>query len=264
MPLVVEDFSGVPENKIVCGDCRRVMRKLPSECIDLVVTSPPYNVGMEYEEPLTEDEYTEFLKDVLVGIKRVLKPDGRICWNVPYQMISARRQIFSPYYCSMVAIKEAGLKYRDNITWNKIKCANDTAWGSWCSASAPWIRHMSEAIIIAYKEEWKKRKMGTSDITKEEFLKYTLDIWSIPCAKRSVIKHPAPFPEQLAERCIKLFSYVGDTVLDPFLGSGTTMVSAIRLRRKAIGIEVRKDYCELAKRRLINSLPELCHRSLPV
>jgi len=165
-------------------------------------------------------------------------------------MMNPYREIFSPWYCSYVALRRAGLKYRDNITWNQLNSDNDTAWGSWCSASAPWLRHMTEAIIVAYKEEWKKQKKGKSDLTRNEFLKFVLDLWDMPCANRKKIGHPAPFPEELPYRCIKLFSYVGDIVLDPFLGSGTTALVAVKLNRKFIGIEIVREYCELALERI--------------
>jgi site-specific DNA-methyltransferase (adenine-specific) len=240
----------LPVNKIVCGDCRYVLRKLPEESVDLVVTSPPYNVGKEYEEPMTEEEYTDFLTEVFLGLKKVLKKDGRICWNVPYQMTNPYREIFSPWYCSFVALRKAGLKYRDNITWNQLNSDNDTAWGSWRSASAPWLRHMTEAIIVAYKETWKKQNKGKSDLTRDEFLKFVLDLWGMPTASRKKIGHPAPFPEELPYRCIKLFSYVNDIVLDPFLGGGTTALVALKLGRKFVGIEINRGYCEMALRRI--------------
>ncbi|RLI84763.1 site-specific DNA-methyltransferase [Archaeoglobales archaeon] len=240
----------LPVNKIIHGDCVKVLNLLPKGSIDLVVTSPPYNVGKEYEEDLTEEEYVKFLTDVFKGLKRVLKPDGRICWNVPYSMISSKREIFSPWYCSFKALRKAGLKFRDNITWNQLNTDNDTAWGSWCSASAPWVRHMTEAIIVAYKETWKKQNKGETDLTRDEFLRFVLDLWGMPVASKKKIGHPAPFPEELPYRCIKLFSFVGDVVLDPFLGSGTTALVAVKTERRFIGIELKKEYCEMAARRI--------------
>jgi len=252
--------GALPVNKIIHGDCRDVLHKLPEESIDLVVTSPPYNVGKEYEEPMSEGEYTNFLAEVFLGLKRVLKPDGRICWNVPYQVMNPHREIFSPWYCSVKALRRAKLKYRDNITWNQLNSDNDTAWGSWCSASAPWLRHMTEAIIIVYKEVWKKQNKGESDITRDEFLKFVLDLWGMPCASRKKVGHPAPFPEELPYRCIKLFSYVNDVVLDPFLGSGTTALVALKTGRGFVGVELNYDYCLIALKRI---KPYLQQQTLP-
>jgi len=251
--LYLKDIAGkklddILDN-IICGDCRDVLKELPKNSIDLVVTSPPYNVGMEYEEIMPEDDYTEFLTEVFKGIKRVLKPDGRVCWNVPYQM-APKGNVFSPWYCSVMAMRKAGLKYRDNITWDQCNSDNDTAWGSWCSASAPWLRHMTEAIIVGYKDQWKKLKKGKSDITRDEFLKYVLDLWRMPCASRKKYKHPAPFPEELPYRCIKLFSYIGDVVLDPFVGSGTTAAVAAKTNRHFIGIDIVEEYCLIAEKRV--------------
>jgi len=241
-----EDFV----NRIICGDCLEVLKWMPDECVDIVITSPPYNAGKEYERRLSEEEYTSFLADVFTNLKRVLKPDGRFCWNVPYQMrLSGVGEPFSPWECSMKAIRKVGLKFRDNITWNQLHSDNDTAWGSWMSASAPWLRHMTEAIIIGYKKSWKKLKRGESDITRDEFLKFVLDLWSIPTASRNV-GHPCPFPEELAYRCIKLFSYVRDIILDPFCGSGTTCLVAIRLNRCFIGIDIKPEYVRISKKRV--------------
>ena len=238
------DHKGI---QIYHGDCRDILPHLPK--VDLVISSPPYNVGKEYEEELTEEQYYGFLLSTFRQIAMILKDDGRICWNVPYQMYTKRMtHEISQHYLSIKALMGSGLKLRDNITWNQRNSDNDTAWGSWCSASSPWLRHQTEAIIVAYKKSWKKLTTGKSFITKDEFMKYVLDIWEMNCAKR--IGHPAPFHIELPTRCMKLFAYITDTILDPFMGSGTTLVAAKQLGRKAIGIEIEQKYCDIAIERL--------------
>ena len=232
-------------------DCVEGMKQLPDNFVDLVVTSPPYNVGKDYEKFLSESEYFEFLNDVFVEIRRVLKRDGRFCWNVPYQMYTKRMpHTISQWYLSVKALMSAGLKLRDNITWNQLNSGNNTAWGSYCSASSPWLRHITEAIIVGYKDVWKKETKGQSSITKSEFLKYTSDRWDMICARRN--GHTAPFPLELPLRCIKLFSYTTDLVLDPFMGSGTTALACKELNRKYIGFELNPEYLKMAKDRVNN------------
>ncbi len=223
---------------------------LEFEPIDLVITSPPYNAGKEYEQNLSENEYTQFLYLRAAAIERIMNPSARILWNVPYQfkLPGNSGEIFSQWHCSYTALKKAGLKFRDNITWNQSNSGNDTAWGSWKSASAPWLRHQTEAILVFYKDKWKKANKGIDQISRDEFLKYIVDLWSMPTARRE--GHPAPFPMELPMRCLKLFGFKECTTLDPFMGSGTTLIAAKQLGRKAIGIEIEEKYCEIAAKRI--------------
>ena len=143
-------------------------------------------------------------------------------------------------YADVVRIaKQGGWKYHTTIIWNEQNISRRTAWGSWLSASAPYVIAPVEMILVMYKDQWRKVKKGKSDIKREEFLEWT-----------NGVCHPAPFPIELPKRCIKLFSFVGDTVLDPFLGSGTTLIACHQNGRIGIGLEIDKNYCELATKRL--------------
>jgi len=257
----ISPFYKCESGLIYCGDCLEMMKGMPDGCVDLIITSPPYNVGKEYEDELTEKEYKRFLIYAFSQIRRVLKDDGRICWNVPYQMYTKRMSHeISQWYLSVHSLLSVGLKLRDNITWNQCNSDNDTAWGSWKSASSPWLRHQTEAIIIAYKERWKKDNAGESTITSKEFMKYVIDVWKMATARRE--GHPAPFPLELPMRCLKLFSYKSDLIFDPFSGSGTTAIAAKQLGRDFIGIEIDPDYCENARKRIAQAQeqPDLFRR----
>jgi len=149
--------------------------------------------------------------------------------------------------------KQVGWKYHSTIIWNEGNISRRTAWGSWLSASAPYVIAPVEVILILYKDSWKKTSGSKkSDMTKKEFMDWTNGVWTFPGqSKKGAGGHPAPFPVELPRRCIKLFSFVGDTILDPFLGSGSTLVACIKNNRKGIGIDIDKNYCELAKQRII-------------
>ena len=148
--------------------------------------------------------------------------------------------------------KKVGWKYFSTIIWNEQNISRRTAWGSWLSASAPYVIAPVEVIVVLYKKRWKKTsRSGISDITRDEFIGWTNGLWTFPGENRKRVGHPAPFPIELPKRCIKLFSYVGDTILDPFLGSGATLVACALLNRKGIGVEIEPKYCEVAKNRVI-------------
>jgi site-specific DNA-methyltransferase (adenine-specific) len=155
-------------------------------------------------------------------------------------------------YVDVVTIaKKVGFKYFSTIIWNEGNISRRTAWGSFASASAPYVIAPVEVIVLLYKYSWKKLKESISDISPEEFKQWTLGLWTFTGENPKKVRHPAPFPVELPKRCIKLFSYVGDIVLDPFVGSGTTLVVAYMLRRRAIGIDISRKYCEIARERLI-------------
>lgn len=217
--------------------------------VDLVVTSPPYNVGVSYSSHKDNMEYSKYLVFSERWMRRIwefLKDDGRFCLNIPLDINKGGKQTI---YSDLVSIaKKIGFGYHTTIIWNEGH--NSRLWGSYMSASSPFVISPVEAILVLYKKQWKKLQKGVSDITKREFIDWTNGMWTFSGESRNRIGHPAPFPVELPRRCIKLFSYVGDVILDPFLGSGTTLVACGFVGRKGIGVEIDKKYCELASGRL--------------
>lgn len=227
--------------------------ELPESSIDLIVTSPPYNVDMNYRtynDRKPYNIYLEFTRKWLRKAFKLLKIRGRICVNIPLEIYKGGN---IPVYADFVKIaKEVGFKYKTTIIWNKMHISGvGKPWGTFMSAKAPAVVPPVEVIVVMYKGKWSKKYDGKSDITRREFIEWTNGLWKF-VGENKVQDHPAPFPLELPKRCIKLFSYVGDTVLDPFLGSGTTLVACALLNRRGIGVEIDKTYCELAKKRLIS------------
>ena len=230
---------------------------LNTECVsensvDLIITSPPYNVDIHYgayDDKISYEDYLKFTKEWLTKCYRLAKDDGRFCLNIPLDKNKGGQQ--SVYADMLTIAKQIGWKYHSTVIWNEQNISRRTAWGSWLSASAPYIIAPVEMIAILYRKQWRKTKGGKSDITRDEFIDWTNGVWNFMGESKKRVKHPSPFPTMLPRRCIKLFSYVDDLVLDPFLGSGTTLIACLETGRRGIGIEIDAEYCEIAKKRII-------------
>lgn len=241
------------ENLKIINDDILTTKELKEKSIDLIVTSPPYNVGIEYnshDDDLTYEQYLEFSKKWISCCFDWLKDDGRFCLNIPLDKNKGGHKSVGADLT--VIAKKAGFNYHSTIVWNEGNISRRTAWGSWKSASAPYVIAPVELIVILYKKNWKKTSGSRkSNITKQEFMDWTNGLWTFSGESKKKVGHPAPFPIELPRRCIKLFSFVGDTILDPFVGSGTTLIASYLENRKGVGVDIDKGYCQLIKKRLI-------------
>jgi site-specific DNA-methyltransferase (adenine-specific) len=251
---VIPSAEGKP-HILIRGDStdRHVLKK---ESVDLTVTSPPYNLGMAYsgdgaDDELDYKEYLKFSKAWLSNCYNWTKPTGRLCLNIGLDKNKGGKR---PTCADLTNIAmQVGWNYHATIIWNEGNISRRTAWGSWLSASAPHVIAPVEVIIVLHKGEWKRERQGENDITADEFKEWVLGTWTFNGESAKRVGHEAPFPAELPKRCIKLFSFKGDTVLDPFMGSGTTMIESIRLDRKVIGIERESHYCELIRKRVYDA-----------
>lgn len=267
-PDLSDDTTILPPEPVdepfVCGDARQ-MHKVADGSVALVVTSPPYFAGKQYEEELERDgipatylEYLEMLRQVFAECVRVLEPGGRIAVNVanlgrkPYRSLSA----------DVIGIlEELGLLLRGEIIWQKAEGASgNCAWGSFRGATNPVLRDLTERVVVASKGRFDrgrdpKRRAAAglphrSTITADDFMALTLDVWSIPAESARRVGHPAPFPVELPEQLIRLLTFEDDLVLDPFMGSGSTLVAASRLRRRYVGYDLDPAYVDIARDRV--------------
>ncbi|MEM0128976.1 MAG: site-specific DNA-methyltransferase [Thermoplasmata archaeon] len=225
---------------------------IPDGSIDLTVTSPPYNVDIAYggyTDALPYDDYLSFSERWLSKCLRLARPGGRLCVNVPLDKNKGGAQSVAADITE--AAKRVGWRYHATIIWNEQTISRRTAWGSWMSPSAPFVIAPVEVILVLYKGSWARREPGKhSDISRDEFIEWTNAVWTFGGESATRIGHPAPFPVELPLRCMKLFSYVEDTILDPFLGSGSTLLACLRTGRRGIGVELDPRYCSLAVGRL--------------
>jgi DNA modification methylase len=253
------------QDAFVCGDARN-MASVPDGAVALVVTSPPYYAGKQYEEelgragvPTSYLEYLELLRDVLAECKRTLEPGGRIAVNVanlgrkPYRSLSSD--------VTRILQDDLKLLLRGEVVWRKGEGASGScAWGSFRSAANPVLRDITERIVIASKGRFDRAKTAkqrerlgltfSNSVSTDEFMAATLDVWEIPAESARRVRHPAPFPVELPERLIRLYTYMGDLVLDPFMGSGSALVAASRLRRRYVGYDLDPAYVSTARARV--------------
>jgi site-specific DNA-methyltransferase (adenine-specific) len=260
-------------NQVIVGDCVEVMSKLPNNSIDLVITSPPYSVGINYDvydDNTTINQYLEFSEKWLNETYRILKDDGRICVNVPYE-INLKERGGRIFVVSEIwnVMKKLGYNWFGIIDLEEDSPhrSKTTAWGSWMSPSQPYLYNPKECIIIAYKNspkklvkgepQWKgeptiteegKTKMVYSDDDKKDFMELVFGQWKYLNDSRPMTK--ATFSMDIPTKAIKILSYKNDIVLDPFNGSGTSCVAAEILDRRWIGIELSPNYTEIARQRI--------------
>jgi DNA modification methylase len=246
----------LPENvdRIFCHSAER-MSELPDGSVHLMVTSPPYNVGKEYDADLSLADYLAFLERVWLETRRVLVTGGRMCINVA----NLGRKPYIPLHAfiSEQAIR-LGFLMRGEIIWNKAASASpSTAWGSWKSASNPTLRDVHEYILVFCKDTFKRPNPAerASTISRDEFLEYNKSVWSFPAESARKVGHPAPFPLELPRRLIQLYSFENEAVLDPFMGSGQTAIAAVRSNRRYVGYEIDQNYIDLAERRMRENQP---------
>jgi site-specific DNA-methyltransferase (adenine-specific) len=236
-------------DKIFCKTSE-AMQELPDCSVHLMVTSPPYNVGKDYDQDLSLDEYREFLKRVWKEVKRVLVPGGRACINIA----NLGRKPYIPLHAFIIQdMLSFGFLMRGEVIWNKAGSGSpSTAWGSWLSAKNPTLRDVHEYILIFSKDVFARSNphRRESTITREDFLEFTKSVWTFPAEAATKIGHPAPFPVELPYRLIQLYTFKGEVVLDPFIGSGQTAIAAIKAGRHYVGYEIDNNYVKLAERRI--------------
>ncbi len=240
------------------GNCLDV-NLFKQQFIDLIVTSPPYNVGLEYgksDDNLTYESYLNFSYEWMSNCYEWSNTQARFLLNIPLDKNKGGQHSVGADLTNIA--QKVGWKYHSTIIWNEGNISRRTAWGSWLSASAPYVIAPVELIVVLYKDQWKKTNGSKqSNITKEEFIEWTNGLWTFNGESKKKIGHPAPFPVELPRRCIKLFSYIDDVVFDPFCGSGTTLIASYFHQRKAVGVEINQQFCELIKQRLRDQIGEL-------
>lgn len=237
-------------NKIFCKSSEKMI-ELPNNSIHLMVTSPPYNVGKEYDEDLSIEEYYSLLKKVFKETHRVLIPGGRVAINIA----NVGRKPYIPLHSGIIQImSDLGFLMRGEIIWDKGSSAGGScAWGSWQSASNPTLRDSHEYILIFSKEDFQRKKHPAKkdSISRDEFLELTKSIWRFNTESAKKVNHPAPYPIELPRRLIQLYTFEGDIVLDPFMGSGSTAIAALNSNRNFVGYDNCQEYVDIANKRII-------------
>ena len=229
------------------------MDDLPDRCVHLMVTSPPYNVGKEYDKDLSMPEYLELIENVMAETYRVLVDGGRACVNVAN--IGRKPYIPLHAYIIQIAAKD-GFFMRGEIIWDKGMIGSSTAWGSWMSPSNPTLRDTHEYILVFQKPPYgRKRTDGqTPTISRDDFLEHTKSHWVMAPTSAKRAQHPAPFPIELPRRLIDLYTFSDEVVLDPFMGTGATALAAIETGRSFVGYDISEEYVEIATDRLSEAM----------
>jgi DNA modification methylase len=236
-------------DKVLCKTSEK-MEELPENSIHLMVTSPPYNVGKEYDENLTLNEYRQFLKRVWNEVRRVLVPGGRACINIANL---GRKPYIALHAFIVEDMQDLGFLMRGEIIWNKASSGSpSTAWGSWLSAKNPTLRDIHEYILVFSKGMFSRGNpyRRKSTITRQEFLEFTKSVWTFSAEPATKVGHPAPFPVELPYRLIQLYTFEDEVVLDPFVGSGQAAIAAIKTKRHYVGYDINAEYVKLAERRI--------------
>lgn len=262
--LQIEKEKPQDENEILSHNLNTIfnrssenMLELPNNSVHLMVTSPPYNVRKDYDENLSLNEYLQLLKNVFTETYRVLVNGGRACINVAN--IGRKPYIPLTMYINQIML-EIGFLMRGEIIWDKSASSGvSLAWGSFKSASNPVLRDTHEYILVFSKGKFQREKklknkeIKQDSISKEDFMEWSKSIWRFPAVSAKKIGHPAPFPIELPKRLIEFYSFEKDIILDPFMGSGTSAMAALELKRNFIGYEINSDYVKLAKKRIDES-----------
>lgn len=227
------------------------MLHVPTSSVGLAFTSPPYNVGKDYDDDMSMESYLGLIRDVGKEVYRVLVSGGRYVVNIA----NLGRRPYIPLHSEFYRVHaELGFLPMGEIIWQKAKGASGScAWGSWMSAKSPRLRDIHEYLLVFAKDDFGRPDKGESSISRDEFMQSTLSIWNIAPESAKRVGHPAPFPVELASRVVRLYSYVNDVILDPFNGSGSTCVAAVQNNRRYVGYDISPQYCEIARGRIANS-----------
>ena len=251
----IENDIGRYSNSVLCKNSRN-LSKIPDSSVHLMVTSPPYNVGKDYDKDLDLAEYMDMLSDVFSETYRLLVNGGRVCINIA----NIGRKPYIPYHSFIISsMLKNGFMMRGEVIWEKgAGAGTSTAWGSWLSASNPTLRDTHEYVLIFSKGKFGRKKSGGNEdtITKDEFLEYTKSVWSFNPESARKVNHPAPFPVGLPYRCIQLYTYKNDVVFDPFCGSGSTAIAAIKSGRRFLMVDSSLEYIRTAKSRIKKELEQ--------
>jgi modification methylase len=243
------------ENQLFCRSSE-IMAELPDASVHLMITSPPYNASKVYDDDLSLQDYLSLLRRVFAETYRALAPGGRACINIA----NLGRSPYIPMHMYVIEVMlSLGYLMRGEIIWDKGPTAGiSTAWGSWKSPTNPILRDTHEYILVFSKDSFSRKKPAGQEgtIDRDAFMRDTKSLWQFRSESAKRVGHPAPFPEELPNRLIHLYSFENDVVLDPFCGSGTTPLVAYKLGRRYVGYDLQPEYITLAERRLTDAMAQ--------